>query len=208
MATATDGMNFPYCLEDENINSATTNAIDSHLMEIVSIRHTPAGDNHNSVLAFVRFPEDARPGCACDGARWEDVRIRMSYDKLMALGSTKIQEMFSPSAQRRFRRRLRLETLPPGIEYVVDFTPPSEGPELADLTAALWLPKVVKLWFLAGQYVPNPVLERKDGIYRRPLADKAVGSIMTLGHDDVCKSKACKCSITNSLICLPVNLPA
>ncbi|KXX76103.1 hypothetical protein MMYC01_204828 [Madurella mycetomatis] len=191
MATATDGRNFPYCLGDENIDPTTANAIYSHLMEIASIRHMPARDNRNSVLAFVRFPEDTRPGCACDGARWEDVRIRMSYDKLMALGSTKIQEMLSPSAQRRFRRRLRLETLPPGIEYVVDFTPPSEGPELADLTAALWLPKIVKLWFLAGQYVPNPVLERRDGISRRPLADKAVGSIMTLGHDDVCKSKAC-----------------
>ncbi|GAB1318897.1 hypothetical protein MFIFM68171_09107 [Madurella fahalii] len=191
MATAMDGINFPYALGDEHIDSAMTNAIDSHLLEIASIRHMLLDDNHNSVLAFVGFPEDARSAFACDGNRWEDVRIRMNYDKLMALGSPKIREMFSPSAQRRFRRRLRLEVLPPGIEYVVDFTPPSEGSELADLTAALWLPKMVKLWFLAGQYVPDPVLERKEGIYRRPLADRAVGSIMTLGHDDVCKSKAC-----------------
>lgn len=196
-----EGSKFPFSLsllggETTNVHSSVLNAVDSHLMEIASLRQAVLGDNGSggSVLAFVRFPEDARSASACDGKGWADVRIRMSYEKLIGLGSTKILDMFTPGAQRRFRRRLGLETLPPGIEYVVDFTPPAEGPELADLIAALWLPRMVKLWFLAGRYIPGSILERKDHIFVRPLADRSVGPIMTLGHDDVCKNKSCKCS--------------
>jgi hypothetical protein len=115
-----DNVNLLYGLggERKNLNPATVNAVDSHLMEISSIRLTSStsSDNRDSVLAFVRFPKDARLAPACDGKGWEDVFIRMNYEKLMGLGSTKVHEMFTDSAQRRFRRRLPLTTLPPGIE--------------------------------------------------------------------------------------------
>jgi hypothetical protein len=178
-----------------NVKFATMNAHDTHMTELSSIKQPLSGDSQNSVLAFVRFPQNDVWARSCDGEQWRDVQIRMSYEKLMDLGSSKIRDMFSPRAQARFRRRLGADPVPPGIDYVIDFTPPSEGPELADLTAALWLPRMVKLWFLAGQFLPDPVLEaganRGIGIPKRPLADKAVGAILTLGHDDVCKNIGC-----------------
>ncbi|KAK4126222.1 hypothetical protein N657DRAFT_679194 [Parathielavia appendiculata] len=184
---------FPFGLTiNGNLNSATANAIDVHLMEIAAIRNTAEVDSQGTVLAVVTFPKDNGLSCACDGKPWQDVRLRMSYEKLANLVSKKIQDMFSPRAQKRFRRRLGLEhQLPPGVEYVLDFTPPSEGPELADLTAALWLPRAVKLWFLAGHYIPSAVLEAGTGLPTRPLADKAVGAMLVLGHDDICQGSAC-----------------
>jgi hypothetical protein len=178
-------------LDGTRFSATTANAIDAHLMEIASIRQLSDNDQ-GSVLAVVTFPKDDRLSRACDGEPWHDIRLRMDYGKLTGLGSKKIQDMFSPRAQARFRRRLDLEQLPPGIEHVLDFTPPSEGSDLADLTAALWLPRVVKLWFLAGLYVPDPLLENGLGTLTRPLADKAVGAILALGHDDVCKGLGCK----------------
>jgi hypothetical protein len=189
---APSGFPFGLTAAGVSISPATANAIDAHLMEIAAIRNTVELDSQGTVLAIVTFPKDGSKR-ACDGRPWQDVRLRMSYDKLTSLGSKKILEMFSPRAQKRFRRRHGFEYhLPPGIEYILDFTPPSEGPELADLTAALWLPRVVKIWFLAGQYMADPVLETGTGFPTRPLADKAVGAIMALGHDDVCNGYACK----------------
>ncbi|KAL2023063.1 hypothetical protein VTK56DRAFT_3973 [Thermocarpiscus australiensis] len=177
--------------DQSSFNSAALNARDSHMRELASLKEPLSGDCQGSVLAIVRFADDDSAR-SCDGKRWRDVRIRMSYERLMSLGSSKIRDMFSPRAQARFRRQPGLEPLPHGIEYVLDFTPPAEGPELADLTAALWLPKMVKLWFLAGHYVPDSVLARgSDGLQRRPLAEKTVGAILTLGHDDVCKYHSC-----------------
>ncbi|AEO66913.1 uncharacterized protein THITE_2045585 [Thermothielavioides terrestris NRRL 8126] len=180
-----------------SLNGSTLNAIDAHVVEIASLRRPMAeadDTTDGSVLAVVTFPKDSSSACACDGSPWQDVHIRMSYEKLVSLGSGKIQDMLTPRAQARFRRRLGLEQphqLPTGIKYVVDFTPPPEGPELADLTAALWLPRVAKLWFLAGHFVPDHVLEAGPGVHTRPLADKAVGAILALGHDDVCKGVSC-----------------
>lgn len=179
-------------------NSAVADAVRAHLEELRSLRRPPPPDSEGSVLAFVTFPCGNDSARGCDGEAWRDVQIRMSYERLMALGSAKIRDMFSPRAQARFRRRLNLESLPPGIEYVLDFTPPVEGPELADLTAALWLPHVVKLWFLAGQYLPRATLADGLDTGERPLADKAVGPIFALGHDDVCKNTKCMCAA-----CLP-----
>ncbi|KAK3294874.1 uncharacterized protein B0H64DRAFT_362504 [Chaetomium fimeti] len=188
---------FPFTLAANNreLNRTTSNAIDAHLMEIALTRRPTTTGNQDTVLAIVTFPKDDRSSIACDGVRWgQDIKLRMSYDKLTSLGSKKIQDMFAPRAQARFRRRFGFERdvqLPPGIKYVLDFTPPAEGAELADLTAALWLPRMVKLWFLAGQYYPDSILEEGIGHPTRPLANKAVGAILTLGHDDVCKNLAC-----------------
>ncbi|KAK4193835.1 hypothetical protein QBC35DRAFT_422155 [Podospora australis] len=174
----------------KDIDSSIKNAVDSHFLEISAIRQAHI-DATGSVLAVVTFPKDSGSSPACDGKKWQDTYIRMDYDKLRGLGSSKINDMFKPRAQQRFRRNLNMSSLPEGVEYVLDFTPPREGPELADLTAALWLPKMVKYWFLAGQYLPDRCLANGPESDARPLADKAVGSIMTLGHDDACRKPNC-----------------
>lgn len=180
------------------LNPTTANAIDTHMREIASLRDPLLGCSQGDVLAIVRFPRDDS-AVACDTRPWQDVRLLMRYEQLVGLGSNKIRAMFTPRAQARFRRLLGGEPLAPGVEYVVDFTPPTEGLELAELTAALWLPKMVKLWFLAGQYMPEPILGRPMDQPMRPMANKAVGSILALGHDDVCKSPSCK----DDLACVP-----
>ena len=180
--------------EPTSLCPSISNAIATHLSEIAAIRDT--SDTQGTVLAIVTFPVDSTISRACDRRPWEDTRIRMSHEKLVSLGSKKIQQMFSPRAQARFRRRHGFEKqLPDGIEYVLDFTPPSEGPELADLIGALWLPRVVKIWFLAGHYLPGAPLEHTTGVLSRPLADRAVGAILTLGHDDVCRYMGCSTSL-------------
>jgi len=171
--------------------AATVNAADSHMMEVQAVMNHSRHSGSGNVLAIVSFSGDFEEGRSCDGKRWQDLRIRLSSEKLRALGSSKINDMFEPRRQQRIRRRLGL--IPPDIEYVLDFTPPSEGTELADLTATLWLPKMVKLWFLAGLYLPEKILDSGPlEFLQRPMGDKAPGAILALGHDDVCKNESCE----------------
>ena len=169
-------------------------AINNHLTEITSLMHPPTFVDNTSVLAVVKFPADDQPNMACDGNRWQDLTLRMNHQKLVNLGSSKINAMLEPRYQARILRRLGLTGLPPGIEYILDFTPPAEGAELADLTAALWLPRMAKLWFLAGHYIPDPIIEQSPDSWSsetRRLAEKAVGACLALGHDDVCRHGFC-----------------
>lgn len=144
--------------------------------------------NRGSVLAVVNFPETT--GRDCNGvANFGKVyKLRLDLDRLTSLGSTKITAMLQPKKQERFRRLLRMDTLPDGIHYVLDFTPPLEGEECSELTASLWLPASTKMWWMAGHYTPSALLissPRDDPLYSRTLADKAVGPLV-LGHDDEC----------------------
>lgn len=186
-------------------NAAVYNAFEAHMREINSITQAMTTDvtindveettnSEKDVLAIVTFPHD-QSWRACNGEHWRDFHIRMSSKKLKALGSSKINKMFSDRTQIRFRRQHGISPLPPGINYLLDFTDHLEGEQLADLTAALWLPNMVKWWFLAGHYIPEPILEQgaEQTYYsRRPLADRAVGAVLALGHDDVCLSDPCK----------------
>jgi hypothetical protein len=201
-------LRFPFHLTAAGTNEddATINAADSHVLEVQSVLSDTKLDSHGDVLAIVTFDRDLEHGRTCGGKPWSTLQLRMDSEKLKALGSTKINDMFEPRRQQRVRRRLGFALFPPGIEYVLDFTPPSEGAELADLTAALWLPKMVKLWFLAGLYIPEKILESSWLQYlRRPMGDKASGAILTLGHDDACRDQACKFIHSASLIVLLLN---
>lgn len=206
-------------------------AADNHIMEVISLS-SGHGEREGDVLAIITFPTDTHSSHACDGREWvgEDWQLRMSSEKLKSLGSAKIDAMFEPGLQTRVRRRFGFSLLPPGISYILDFSPPREGAELAEQTVALWLPKMVKLWFLAGHYIPHVVVGvgaspkawasvyqgwPKDGtwieensLHGRPLGDKTVGATLALGHDDACRSNDCKllpptCQATLKLTTFP-----
>jgi len=177
--------------------AAVHSALTRHIQEIQAIQNDRS--DQGNVLAFVTFPDDdGQYELACNGLAWGDTQLRMDYDKLMSLGSKKIKDMLDPRYQVRLRRRHRNRPIPDGIQYILDFTPPVEGAELAELTAALWLPKMVKNWFLAGHYVPDSILAGGMAGFEaapggdRPLADVAVGATMVCGHDDVCTNRSCK----------------
>lgn len=168
-----------------------------HLAELMEIQQlsmplesrADKDTNNGSVLAIVNFPD--KPGRDCNGiASFAKVyQIRLDYDRLVSTGSTKIKEMLTPRKQARYRRLLNLETLPDGIDHVLDFTPPSEGEESAELIANLWLPYSTRIWWMAGYYHPSGLLEsgpREGSTCKRPLAEKAVGAVLVLGHDDQC----------------------
>jgi len=167
---------------------AAVRATNRHLFELSSIHQSEHEFSTGSVLAIVEFPRN--PGVDCNGCQFKPVyKLRIDHDKLVAIGSAKIQAMLTPRQQERIRRRRGLQQLPEGVEFVIDLTPPSEGPELADVVAALWLPRGIKLWYLAGQYTPHTTgtgaVEHK--VYRRrPLDGNPVGAVLALGHDDKC----------------------
>ncbi|KAK0641609.1 hypothetical protein B0T16DRAFT_335738 [Cercophora newfieldiana] len=171
------------------------NSADSHMLEVQSVMNHTHDSGDGDVLAIVGFNGESDHAHACGGKQWKDLQLRMSSVKLKALGSSKINDMFEPRVQDRIQKRMRRRpgfVVPPGVEFILDFTPPTEGPELADLTAALWLPKMIKLWFLAGIYTPETILESGPQDYlKRPLGDKAASAILTLGHDDVCLNNTC-----------------
>ncbi|KAK1834348.1 hypothetical protein QBC39DRAFT_398131 [Podospora conica] len=211
-------LQYPFRLDQsaDNADDPVFCAADNHILEVIALA-SGHDEREGDVLAIVTFPADANSATACDGRAWvaEDWRLRMSSEKLKSLGSAKIAAMFEPGLQTRIRRRLGILLLPPGINYVLDFSPHREGAELAEQTVALWLPKTVKLWFLAGHYIPDeiirvgpkatpanptwtPSLMWQNGkwvddtsLHKRPLGDKCVGATLVLGHDDACKSDEC-----------------
>ncbi|EGO59137.1 hypothetical protein NEUTE1DRAFT_128594 [Neurospora tetrasperma FGSC 2508] len=182
------------------LDLSVENAIKHHFDELNLLMSTTAEEGEGNVLAAVTFPKNS-DAIACNGNAWRTLWLRMSFPTLAGLNSSKINAMFKPKRQERMRRHLGMETLPPGIDYVLDFTPPTEGSELADLTAALWLPKMVKLWFLAGHYCPEEILESGHlaSIWdKRPLASRSVSAMLVLGHDDACRGLLQFCSMDRS----------
>ncbi|KAG0635977.1 hypothetical protein HOY80DRAFT_1055697 [Tuber brumale] len=93
---------------------------------------------------------------------------RVSSKALLASGSTVFRELLGPTLQHRALRKRRLvNTLPQGIKYVIDLSPPEEGPEALDAVLKLYCPKVVLEW---QSGVPNGAyLEDDDHQYQREL---------------------------------------
>jgi hypothetical protein len=145
--------------------------------------------NQGSVLAVVRFPDTQGRDCNGVGKFGKLYQLRLDYDRLIELESGKIRDMLKPKSQERFRRLLKMDSLPPGIDYVLDFTP-TEDEGAAELMISLWLPDSTKIWWMAGHYKPQQLLTSPtsaDGrINTRPLADRPIGAVLVLGHDDEC----------------------
>lgn len=186
---------------------AAENAIRRHLSELMCIqqlsqpldKRADKYTNKGSVLAIVNFPENAGRDCNGFVDFGQVYQIRLDYERLMSLGSTKIANMLQPRKQARYRRLLSIDVLPAGIDYVLDFTPPSEGEESAELTASLWLPYSTQIWWMAGYYKPSDLLKsgaRESQLCTRPVAEKVVGAVLSLGHDDKCTCRSTHCDIS------------
>ena len=187
---------------DRPIDRAMEDAMRRHLMELMEIQQhslppllrTDNALETGNVLAVVNFPDDAGQDCNGIADFGKTYEIRLDYDRLVQLGSTKISDMLKPKKQERYRRLLKMDTLTAGVDYVLDFTPPSEGEECSELTASLWLPECTKIWWMAGHYKPSDLLDQgltTDGtrppiLTKRPLAGRPVGAVLALGHDDRC----------------------
>jgi hypothetical protein len=112
----------------------------------------------------------------------------MQYETLrVAVSTRKMEQMFRPRRLENARKLIHQNTLESldGVEYVLDFTPP-ETDEGADLVTLLWLPEDIKIWWAAGYYLPSVHMTKGAFGVKRLMADKSVGAIMALGHDDIC----------------------
>lgn len=126
--------------------------------------------NVGDTLIFVDFPPPANPADSVDCFiyAWNSVRFRMPSEKLLATGSSKFAEMLNPTYQFRVQRRRKIaKNLPPGIKYVLDLTPPSEGDDLVfQMTEASLTPGIMNWW---------TAFDKHD-----------VDDYVVRGHDDIC----------------------
>jgi hypothetical protein len=75
---------------------------------------------------------------------------RVHSAKFLALNSTYFNKAFGPTKQYRLmRKRGLVNNLPPGIKYVLDLTPPTEGEDAAYLMTELSCSMGVRTWFQA-----------------------------------------------------------
>ncbi|WQF83484.1 hypothetical protein CDEST_08498 [Colletotrichum destructivum] len=126
--------------------------------------------HEGDTLVFVDFPPHTqlseRADCFCYA--WNSVQFRMHSERLLGTGSSKFAEMLNPTYQFRIRRRRKLvKSLPDGVKYVLDLTPPTEGDELVfQMTEVSLTPGIITWWTATSKH--------------------GVDSNAVSGHDDVC----------------------
>lgn len=98
---------------------------------------------------------------------------RVHSQKLLATGSQKFRDLLLDDWKQHRMRKAKgyrnKEALPPGIEYILDLTPPDEGDEAVELISDLSCSPGIRHWYLA---------EQRCGVHR-----SLVG-----GKDEVAKS--------------------
>ncbi|KAI0447849.1 hypothetical protein F4803DRAFT_545899 [Xylaria telfairii] len=117
-------------------------------------------------LVIVRFP----PGnfLDCDGYKWETKEFLMDSQQMLATGSSVFAAQLSPEGQAQTRRLLDYDPASyPGVNYVMDLTPPIEGVESASLVARMSLSNGVRDWW-------------------RSCYLSGISKCLVSGHDDVC----------------------
>ncbi|KAK9779905.1 hypothetical protein SCAR479_03029 [Seiridium cardinale] len=124
--------------------------------------HSKEGDTR----VIVDFPSHGATSCI--GAPWSGTKeFYMSSDLLLATGSSVFAAGLSESNQRRVCRRRKIDTLPPGVKYILDMTPSLEGDDAAALVGDLSLPDGVRDWWMAKERL-------------------GVSPLLVSGHDDDC----------------------
>ncbi|OLN97310.1 hypothetical protein CCHL11_01282 [Colletotrichum chlorophyti] len=126
--------------------------------------------SEGDTLVFVDYPTPSKPvdNVGCFFYAWNSVQFRMPSEKLLATGSAKFAEMLSPTYQFRVQRRRKMvNKLPPGVKFVLDLTPPSEGDELVfQMTEVSLTPGLINWWTAFDKH--------------------SVDDYVVSGHDDVC----------------------
>jgi hypothetical protein len=171
------------------MSSAENDAFLRHRNELLELSaHGRGVQGTGNVLCIVNLPSTRANEYDCNNMPiYPQYTVRLPYDTLAAAFSAKkMEQMFKP---RRLEnaRKLYHKMLEPldGVDYILDFTPP-ETDEGAELVTLLWLPEDIKIWWAAGYYVPSSHMTKGAFGTKRLMANKAVGAIMTLGHDDIC----------------------
>ncbi|RKU46772.1 hypothetical protein DL546_005945 [Coniochaeta pulveracea] len=171
------------------MSSAENDALRRHRKELLELSsHGRGVQGTGNVLCIVNLPSPNDDDYDCNNMPIHpQYTVRIPYENFVAtFPARKIEQLFRPRRlgnARKLHQKL-LESLD-GVDYVLDFTPP-EMDDVADLVTLLWLPEDVKTWWAAGYYVPSPHMRQGAFGAKRLMADKSVGAIMTLGHDDIC----------------------
>ncbi|MCJ1252253.1 hypothetical protein MMC24_000057 [Lignoscripta atroalba] len=131
---------------DQNIEDVAMNlALELPLLQ------DPTGDTYIYIDPPPRQPEQDYNSYQRSAAR-NAAPLRVHKQKFLALNSSFFEKAFGYTAQHRIlRRRGLVGKLPPGVKYVLDLTPPTEGEEAVYITTQLCCSEGVRKWFMAGQ---------------------------------------------------------
>ncbi|KAM0524490.1 hypothetical protein ACHAPE_000584 [Trichoderma viride] len=145
--------------------------LSSRFVELCRLRSVSTELDKGDTLVFIDYPEIKRrysEQTDCYGIKYSSQTFRVHSEKLLATGSTKFIEMLNPTYQFRIQRRKKLtKSLPEGIKYVLDLTPPSEGDDLVfQMTQLSLTPGIIKWW-------------AANDLHK-------VTSWLVTGHDDIC----------------------
>ena len=102
-------------------------------------------------LVYITYPGDSK---CFDSTGFEISAAphRVHSSRLLATGSKVFAKLLSPMNQYRIVQRKKLVgNLPPGINYVLDLTPPDEGDEAVELISELSCSLGIRLWYTAAQ---------------------------------------------------------
>jgi hypothetical protein len=101
-------------------------------------------------LVYITYPGDSK---CFDSTGFEISATphRVHSSRLLATGSKVFEKLLGPTDQFRILRRKKLmKTLPRGISFVLDLTPPDEGDEAVELTAELSCSFGVRCWYTSA----------------------------------------------------------
>lgn len=112
-------------------------------------------------LVFIDYPNNAR----FSQYTGLNLPIRVHSTNLLGTGSRVFRDLLAPTKNfRTIRRRKLANKLPPGIQYVIDLTPPDEGDEAVDLTADLSLSLGIQKWCIMSRKagIPDNICRGSD----------------------------------------------
>ncbi|UNI21802.1 hypothetical protein JDV02_007758 [Purpureocillium takamizusanense] len=144
-------------------------------MELHILHNAEFELQHGDTIVFVDLPstlKDSWRKTDCDGVPFASTqKFRVHSQRLLATGSSKFAELLGPTYQFRIQRRRKMvNKMPPGVKFLIDLTPPSEGDELVfQMTELSLTPGIMSWWSSNKLYDTDPSL--------------------VSGHDDVCSCR-------------------
>lgn len=113
---------------------------------------------------------------------------RVHSEKLLATGSAKFTKLlldeWKQHRMRKARGFLNKRALPPGIQYVLDLTPPDEGDDALELTTSLSCSLGIRNWYLAEKLcgVHHSIVAGKDEVAKPK--NQYENSMSEIEHND------------------------